>query len=78
MIDRPRMCVQSLVRQRGKAQAGSVAKLIQHFDNSPGRRSQALPASRGITYHKVQFGKVAFADPRQPCLMARLVKGKNK
>jgi len=29
-----------------------------------------------VTYHELQFGKVAFAVPRQSCLAVRLVKGK--
>ena len=47
--------------------SGSVAKLIQDADNSLWRLGKALPALPIVTYHKVQFGKVAFADPRQSC-----------
>ena len=47
--------------------SGSVAKLIQDADNSLWRLGKALPALPSITYQKVQFGKVAFADPRQSC-----------
>jgi hypothetical protein len=54
----------------GKAQAVAVAKLIQRGDNLPAPRLQPLPASPAITYHRVQFGKVAFADPRQSCIVA--------
>jgi len=42
--------------------------LIQTSDNSRSAGLKALPESRSITYHKVQFGKVAFAVPRQSCL----------
>jgi len=46
--------------------------LIQRIDNSLPNPPRALPASRTITYHKAQFGKVAFAVPRQSCPGARL------
>jgi hypothetical protein len=40
--------------------------LIQRIDNFAETIRQALPASLRFTYHKVQFGKVTFVDPRQP------------
>jgi hypothetical protein len=61
-----------------KAQDFAVAKLIQRIDNFAETTVWALPASLRFTYHKVQFGKVIFVDPRQPCPRARLVKGKIK
>jgi hypothetical protein len=61
-----------------KAQESAVAKLIQRIDNFAETIRQALPASPPFTYHKVQFGKVIFVDPRQPYPRVRLVKGKNK
>ncbi|MGH6658573.1 MAG: hypothetical protein ACREBM_02855, partial [Sphingomicrobium sp.] len=42
----------------------AVAKLIQDGDNFLGWWRKALPALQRITYHKVQFGKVAFAVPQ--------------
>src|SRR5215470_8931121 len=62
----PTECRATLSRARRKAQEGAVAKLIQRMDNSRASGPRPLPASRGFTYHKVQFGKVAFAVPRQP------------
>jgi hypothetical protein len=58
----------SLWRGRMKAQVAAVAKLIQRIDNSPAAGLRALQASHCITYQTVQFGKVVFVDPRQPCL----------
>jgi hypothetical protein len=61
-----------------KAQDSAVAKLIQRIDNFAETTLWPLPASLPFTYHKVQFGKAIFVDPRQPCRGARLVKGKIK
>src|SRR5215213_3835460 len=61
----PRRCAKKLCRPWRKAQAAAVAKLIQSFDNSRSQGPRTLPASPAFTYHKVQFGKVAFAVPRQ-------------
>jgi hypothetical protein len=40
--------------------------LIQRIDNFAETTLWPLPASLRFTYHKVQFGKVTFVDPRQP------------
>jgi hypothetical protein len=67
IVSNLRPAARSLSRDPFSAQAAAVAKLIHGIDNFPFVNGLALPASWWFTYHKLQFGEVAFAVPQQPC-----------
>jgi hypothetical protein len=67
---RPSLAVITLGGGPDSAQGTAVAKLIQHIDNLPVTKRQALQASPRFTYQMAQFGNpdLPFHGSRGPAL----------